>query len=148
MTSMADDRYNRWQGLGIAQLTVAVALISGLSVAGLGLGITLLQHEKFVHLLSVPFKRAFAAALVLLFVATLFSFGAVITRLLDFKLTARKVRRDTKSNYDKSLTICWLDQDAYSRLTWRLFGGGCLSFVVGAVIFAVSICAAYADVLR
>lgn len=51
---MADDRYNRWQGLGIAQLSVAVALISGLSVAGLGVGLVLLQNKEF--LLSAPFK--------------------------------------------------------------------------------------------
>src|SRR3972149_3211128 len=105
MTPMADDRYNRWQGLGIAQLTVAVALISGLSVAGLGVGLMLLQHEKFVFLLSASFKCVFASALLLLFVAALLSCGAVVTRLLDFRLTARKVRKDTKPNYDRPLTI-------------------------------------------
>ena len=100
---MADDRYNRWQGLGIAQLSVAVALISGLSVAGLGVGLVLLQNQKF--LLSAPFKFIFAASLLLLFLAALLSCVAVITRLLDFRLTARKVRKDAKPDYKKPLTM-------------------------------------------
>lgn len=143
MTHMADDRYNRWQGLGIAQLSVAVALISGLSVAGLGAGLALLQNEEF--LLSAPFRCAFAASLLLLFIAVFLSFGAVITRLLDFRLTARKVRKDTKPNYDKPLTIFWLGPDAYGRATWGLFWASCLSFAVGVVLLVVSIGTAYAD---
>jgi hypothetical protein len=145
---MADDRYNRWQGLGIAQLTVAVALISGLSVAGLGVGLALLQHEKFVFLLSASFKCAFAVALLLLFIAVLLSCVAVITRLLDFRLTARKVRKDTKLDYNKPLTMFWLGREAYGRITWGLFWAGCLSFAVGAVLLVVSIGAAYADRLH
>lgn len=45
---MSDTPFNRWQGLAMAQLSVAVALISGLSVAGLGAGLLLLQNDKFV----------------------------------------------------------------------------------------------------
>lgn len=140
---MADDRYNRWQGLGIAQLSVAVALISGLSVAGLGLGLVLLQNKEF--LLSAPFKCTFAASLLLLFVAAFLSCGAVITRLLDFRLTARKVRKDTKPDYDKPLTIFWLGPDAYGRATWGLFWLSCISFTLGVVLLVVSIGATYAD---
>ncbi len=145
VASMADDRYNRWQGLGIAQLSVAVALVSGLSVAGLGVGVTLLQREEFTHLLSARFRYAFGAALLLLFVAAFLSVGAVITRLLDFKLTARKVRKDRIPGYDKSLTICCFGPDAYGRLTWCFFGVSCLLFGGGAVLLALSIGAAYAD---
>ena len=44
---MNHNQYNRWQGLAIAQFSVAVALISGLSVAGLGAGLSLLQDQNF-----------------------------------------------------------------------------------------------------
>jgi hypothetical protein len=140
---MADDRYIRWQGLGIAQLSVAVALISGLSVAGLGAGLVLLQNKEFP--LSAPFKCIFAVSLLLFFVAAFLSCAAIITRLLDFRLTARKVRKDTKPGYDKPLTMFWLSPDAYGRATWGLFWTSCLSFAVGAVLLVVSIGAAYAD---
>ena len=142
---MADDRYNRWQGLAIAQLTVAVALISGLSVAGLGVGLSLLQKNEF--LLTAP-KCIFSASLLLLLIAALLSCGAVITRLLDFRLTARKVRKDMKPTYDKPLTIFSLGPDGYGRATWGLFWGSCLTFLVGVILLVVSIGVAYADRLH
>lgn len=139
---MADDRYNRWQGLGIAQLSVAVALISGLSVAGLGTGLSLLQKNEF--LLTAP-KYIFSASLLLLLIAALLSCGAVITRLLDFRLTARKVRKDVKPTYDKPLTIFWLGPEGYGHATWGLFWSSCLTFLIGVVLLVVSIGVAYAD---
>lgn len=142
---MADDRYNRWQGLGIAQLSVAIALISGLSVAGLGVGLSLLQKNEF--LLVAP-KCVFVASLLLLLIAVLLSCGTVITRLLDFRLTARKVRKDMKPNYDKPLTIFWLGPDGYGRATWGFFWCSCLTFLVGMVLLVVSIGVAYADRLH
>ena len=142
---MTDDRYNRWQGLGIAQLSVAVALISGLSVAGLGAGLSLLQNKEF--LLTTP-KCIFSASLLLLLIAALLSCRAVITRLLDFRLTARKVRKDMKPTYDKPLTIFWLGSDGYGRATWGLFCGSCLTFLLGVVLLVVSIGVAYADRLH
>lgn len=45
---MSDNRYNRWQGLAIAQFSVAVALISALSIAGMGAGLSLLQKDDFM----------------------------------------------------------------------------------------------------
>lgn len=140
---MADERYIRWQGLAIAQLSVAVALISGLSVAGLGAGLSLLQNEKF--LLSPPYKCIFGLSLVLLLVAAFLSCGAVITRLLDFRLTARQVRKKQRPEYKKPLTLFGFDAEAYSRATWRLFWSSCASFTLGAVLLVVSIGVAYAD---
>jgi|SRR5438876_1175522 len=139
---MADDRYNRWQGLAIAQLSVAVALISGLSVAGLGAGVSLLQNEKF--LLSPPWKGIFALSLVLLLIAAFLSCGAVITRLLDFRLTAREVRKKRAPEYKKSLSLFRFDSKAYGRATWRLFWSSFASFTLGAVLLVVSIVVAYA----
>ena len=140
---MADDRYNRWQGLAIAQLSIAVALISGLSVAGIGVGFSLLQNKEF--LLAVQFKYVFAASLLLLLIAALLSCGAVITRLLDFRLTARKVRKATKQTYDKPLNIFGLGPDCYGRATWGLFWASCLMFVVGMVLLVLSVGVTFAD---
>lgn len=143
---MADDRYIRWQGLGIAQLTVAVALISSLSVAGLGVGLSLLLNENFMP--SALIKCTFAWSPLLLLLAVLFSCGAVITRLLDFRLTARKVRKDRNPSYEKALTIFWLGPDAYSCATWGLFWSACIIFTLGAVLLVVSIGSTYADRLH
>jgi len=139
---MADERYMRWQGLGIAQLSVAVALISGFSVAGLGAGLSLLQSATFQ--LNVPFSWAFAASLFLFLAASFCSFGAVITRLLDFRLTARKVRKDIKPGYDKPLILFRRNAEQYGCATWRLFWASCLCFAIAVVLLVASVGAAYA----
>src|SRR5262245_23944474 len=110
---MRDTRYNRWQGLAIAQFSVAVALISGLSVVGLGAGFSLLQSEKFV--LTGWWKCAFASSQVFFILATFFSCAAVITRTLDFRLTARTARKREEPDYNKSLKIFGCDSDGYGR---------------------------------
>ena len=140
---MADDRYNRWQGLGIAQLSVAIALISGLSVAGLGVGLVLLQNTAFQS--STHFKYVFTASLLFLFIAAFLSCAAVITRLLDFRLTARKVRKRAEKNYDKPLTMFWIGPDAYGRATWGLFWTSCVLFAVGSILLVISVGGVYAD---
>jgi len=81
---MSDNPYNRWQGLAVAQFSVAIALISGLSVAGLAAGLSLLQNEKFA--LDGWWKCAFVLSQLFFLVAAFLSCGAVITRVLDFRL--------------------------------------------------------------
>ncbi len=143
---MSDTRFNRWQGLAIAQFSVAVALISGLSVAGLGAGLSLLQNDKF--LLIGWWKCAFASSQVFFIVAAFLSCAAVITRTLDFRLTARTARKADKPDYAKSLRIFGCDSDGYGRATWRLFWPSCVSLTLGAVLLVVCIGAAYADRLH
>ena len=140
---MTDPRYIRWQGLAIAQFSVAVALISGLSVAGLGLGLSLLQNKEF--LLPAVLRPCFAASLALLLCAAFLSCAAVVTRTLDFRLTARKVRKDTKPTYDKPLTIFRASADDYGSATWRLFWSSCVTFTLGVVLLVASVGGAYAD---
>jgi hypothetical protein len=139
---MANERYIRWQGLGIAQLSVAVALVSGFSVAGLGAALSLLQSATFQ--LSGPFSCSFVFSLFLLLAASFCSIGAVITRLLDFRLTARKVRKDTDPNYDKPLILFRCNSEQYGCATWRLFWASCLCFVIAAFLFVASVVSAYA----
>jgi hypothetical protein len=143
---MTDNRYTRWQGLGINQLSVAVALISGLSVAGLGAGLSLIQNDKFMP--SAFFKCVFAVSLLLLLLAAFFSTSAIITRLLDFRLTARKIRKNERPDYDKPLTIFWLGPNAYGRATWGFFWSACISCMFGVLLLTLSIGTTYLDRLH
>lgn len=132
---MRTERFVRWQGLAITQLSVAVGLLSGLSIAGIGAGLALLQEQEFI--LSGPYKAAFAISILLLVVTTFCSCGAVLTRLLDFRLTARKARGK------RPLTIFLRNSDYYSCATWRLFWAGCMCFLIGASLLVTSVGSAY-----
>lgn len=129
---MADTPYVRWQGLAITQMSVAVSLFSGLSIASLGFGFSLLRDDKFV--LCDKLHGIFISSLALLLLSSIFSCSVVITRLLDFRLTARKSRKEQKPDYKRSLTIIGLGPDAYGKLTWGLFWLGCVSFFLGIVL--------------
>ena len=129
---MADERYIRWQGLAITQLSVAVSLISALSVAGIGFGVSTLTNEP-----AAPVGFLLASML-FLGVAALCSCAAVVTRLLDFRLTARKVRKDREPDYEKPLKIFWRDKDEYGKATWRLFWVGLVAFLIGVSGLAIS----------
>jgi hypothetical protein len=139
---MTDNRYNRWQALAIAQLSVAVALISALSVAGMGVSLSLLQSKEFMQ--ELPYKAPFAGALFLFALAAACSCFTVVTRTLDFRLTARKVRKDRDPAHARSLTIFWLNADAYGKTSWGLFWVSLLSFSIGGLLLAGSIVATYA----
>lgn len=143
---MSNNPYNRWQGLAIAQLSVAIALIAGFAVAGLGAGLSLLQNEKFA--LIGWWKCAFALSQLFFVMAAFLSCGAVITRALDFRLTARTARKAQRQDYNRSLTIFGCSSDGYGRATWRLFWSSCVSLALGAGLFITSIAQAYADRLH
>jgi hypothetical protein len=139
---MTGSRYNRWQGLAIAQFSVAVALISALSVAGISAGMSLLQNKEFMH--ELPCKGALAGALLSFAIAAACSCIAVVTRTLDFRLTARKVRQDRNPGSMRPLTIFGLDAEACGRASWFLFWVSLLSFGVGGLLLATSIVVTYA----
>ena len=44
---MGNEKFVRWQGITIKQLTYAINLILGLSTASLGFAISLLLNDKF-----------------------------------------------------------------------------------------------------
>ena len=129
---MASVRYVRWQGLAINQLSIAVGLISGLSAAGIGFGVSQLSSESNISIGLV------LASILFLSIAALCSAGAVVTRLLDFRLTTRKVRKDSEPDYDKPLEIFRRNKDEYGRATWRLFWAGQISFLMGFSLLAVA----------
>jgi hypothetical protein len=139
---MSNTPYNRWQGFAITQFSVAIALISGLSVAGLGAGLSVLQSDKFVFI--GWWKCAFVLAQLAFISGAFLSCAAVITRMLDFRLTARTARKKQRPEYDRPLNIFGCDSGGYGRATWRLFWPSCILFTLGAALLIVSVAMAYA----
>jgi hypothetical protein len=139
------ERYNRWQGLAIGQLSVAIALFSALSIAGLGTGLSLLQSTEFLAALQC--KRLFATSLVLFALCALCSSAAVVSRTLDFRLTARVTRKRHNADYNRRLTIFCLEAKAYGKLTWFFFWVAFLTLSAAGVSFGVALGSAYVPVL-
>jgi hypothetical protein len=145
MATSPNDRYNRWQGLAIAQLSVAVALLSALSVAGLGTGLALLQNKEFMA--ALQHKTVFAFSFLFFFVTAVTSCVAVVSRTMDFRLTARTARKSRIAAYDRPLRIFWLGAECYGQLTWFFFWLACLSFIAAGTTLAIATGSVYAPLL-
>jgi len=132
------DRFVRWQAHTMAQLSTALSLLSGLSVAGLAFLFSLLREKDFspVGWYATLFLIALAAFLV----ASATGIAAVITRLIDFRLTASKVRNGV---VEEPLTLFGTDVSGYGKATWRLFWTLIISFSVAVLLAAVVIASVY-----
>jgi hypothetical protein len=116
----------------MAQMSVVLALLGTLSVGGLGLCFSLLQQALFKPV--GWYAVAFLLALLSLLVASIASITATITRLLDFRLTAQKVR---KGEEEEPLTYFGTDASGYGKATWRLLWSTAVSLCIAVVLLSI-----------
>lgn len=83
---MASDRFIRWQGYAIAQLTFAVNLFLGLAVGSFAFAITLVRDDSFR--IAGFYRVIFLVSFLALAISIVVSCVAVVSRLLDFRFTA------------------------------------------------------------
>ena len=136
---LKDARYVRWQSIAMAQFTVVIALLSALSIAALGASLTFLLHPEF----SNPGAHGLALGLSMLMLVSVIVLCllATISRTLDFRLTARKVRGRS------DLMIFSLNKDRFGKLAWLLFWTALSLFLVGGLLFVASACLLFAPKL-
>ncbi len=125
---MASDRYIRWQGYAISQLTFALNLFLGMSVGSLAFSFTLIKDKDFI-LAGCP-KLLFQIALLSFSISVVASCGAVVSRLLDFRFTAKKIRSDESANIEES-SVYKYKYKLLGQLTWRLFWIQLTTLIVG-----------------
>lgn len=135
---MSTERFVRWQGYTMAHLTATHALLMGLSVGGLGLLFSLASNAKWTAAGGPACLYLWAIGL--LIISALAGLGVMVTRLLDFRLTAKKVRA---GEAEEPLTMFGSSAHAYGKATWGLFWTQLLSFVCGVSSGAVAIGKAY-----
>jgi len=130
-----NERFVRWNGYAMAQFGVAIALISALSLSAIGIGLTLLERDEFR--VVGAHSLCFAISLLLFVAAIVLALLSTISRLMDFRLTAR-VARDRPDAH-----MFGLDKDQFSKLSWGLFWTATIAFLVGGGLFVLSICTVY-----
>ena len=123
-------RFIRWQGLAIAQFTIAIALISALSISMLAGSSFLALHRDF----SSPGAHGLALGLSMLLLAAAVPLCALATvsRTLDFRLTARKAR----GRHD--LRIFGRSKEQFGKISWGFFWTALSLFLVGGLLFVAS----------
>ncbi len=113
----------------------AVNLLFGLSVAGSGFGMKyLVEHGgAFVS----PASRYLFSGTVAFVLTVLWCLTATFTRLRDFRLTARKLRRELEGADETEVGRIQKQAELMGKCTWGLFYLQLISFAVGVVLFAL-----------
>ena len=141
---LSQARYTRWQGLALAQFSVAIGLISALAVTGVGAGLSLVQSPDFMSVLI--WKRTFAISIFLLYAASTFALVTVVARTLDFRLTARKAR-GASSGASRSATFLKMGPATLGKVSWGCFWISCALLVFGGIALAFSVACTYLPLL-
>lgn len=128
---MSSERFIRWQRYTIEQLSFALNLFLGLSVGSPAFGITLVRDDSFS--VSGCWKVAFSISLVALALSILAGCVAVVTRLLDFRYTARNVRSDETFEAEDEGGVYRYRYKVLGQFTWRLFWFELSTFAVGRI---------------
>ncbi|TXH51419.1 MAG: hypothetical protein E6Q87_01625 [Cellvibrionales bacterium] len=142
MSTLAHERFTRWQAMAISQLSVALALISSLSTAGLGACFSIMQATTQNSAASSKIALILSAALFL--AAVFLGVLSVITRTLDFRLTARTARQQQTGKSEVDNTIWLITSDRYGRLTWLLFWLSLMAFMAAGSLLTYIVAASYA----
>ncbi len=136
-----NEKFVRWQGLTVTQLSQALSVILGLAVAALGFDVTLLMNEAFAPIGWQ--KCVFGLALLSLLVSVGLGVWCVINRLRDFRATMTATRSsDTQGAMDARTLATRL-----GKLTWGIFWWQIGTFALGILCTVAVIIGAYVSKL-
>lgn len=133
-------RFIRWQKQTIRQLSFAINLFAGLSVACLGFGVSFLREASFSP--SQGYAILYLVSIVFLGVSVLCGVAATVTRLLDFRATAKKLRQRQADSSMVEIAVSDAEAKALGKATWRLFWillGAWLMGVAGLLVSFFSV---------
>ena len=115
------ERYIRWQGYRISQLSFATNLFLGFAIASLAFVVNLKLENKPHGAIPIEIViPSWAACAVLGCVAT-------VSKLLDYRYTARKIKYGVAFN--KRMAKCC------GFVTWGCFWGQVVTYAFGAYLF-------------
>ncbi len=132
-----DERFVRWQKQAVKQLSTAINLFSGLSVAALGFSVVFIRENSFTP--SKCYAVLYLLSIALFGVSTVCGAAASITRLLDLRATARRVRLRKTDPASPEIDYAGDEAKGLGKATWRLFWWAIGTFFCGVWALAISL---------
>lgn len=127
----------RWQGRTIEQFGYSLNLILGLSVAALGFETTLVLNNSFSR--AGWQTRLFSLSASFLVISIALGLWCVITRLRDFRITAKIARKREDGASKVELLPLRISSRRFGEQTWQLFWGQIVTFGLGLLLLLVII---------
>jgi len=137
-----NEPYTRWQGFRISQLSLCISLFLTFAVATLGFSINLLVQPHY-DITACFAKVSFFFSLVSGLISVLLGSAACLTRLADFRKTAKVVRHRSEQGMKAEVEGWREDYKKLGRCTWRLFKGQLFAFAIQDAGLVVALCITY-----
>jgi hypothetical protein len=141
MAADLDERFVRWQGQAIGQLTFAINVFVGFSVGALAYVLSYLRETTFIP--EGCYAKLYVASVVLLCMAGVLGLGAVVTRLLDFRATAQSVRLRGGQAASSEVAASSRTASHLGKATWTCFWSMLVCFFFGVAFFTASLVSVY-----
>lgn len=132
-----DEKYIRWQGITITQLSYSINLILTFSVAAIGFAVSLRLNENFKPTSCQTY--AFFLSLILLLVSGALGIWCTINRLRDFRATARITNLKRKEGNESELTTLRALTNKLGKKTWGIFWWQVGTFCAGIFVLVLTI---------
>jgi hypothetical protein len=133
-----NEPYTRWQGFRINQLGVCISLFLTFAVATLGFSINLLIQPTYAMtecFAKVFFSLSLAAGLLSVLLGSM----ACLTRLADFRKTAKVARHRANDNMKAEVERWRRHYKKLGRWAWKLFKGQLLGFGLQATLLVLAL---------
>lgn len=136
-TDSPKDSFVRWQSTTISQLTYAVNLVLGLSVAALAFQVSTLLNEGFNPIGWQ--KCAFSISLLALLISVGLGICCVVNRLRDFRVTAKVARMREQNKSEEDMEPFRVLSNKLGGRTWGIFWWQIGTFGVGMLLLVLGI---------
>ena len=132
-----DEKFIRWQGITITQLSYSINLILTFSVAAIGFSVSLLISENFKPTSCQAY--AFFLSLLLLLASGALGIWCTINRLRDFRATAKITNLKRKDGNESELADLRELTKKLGKKTWGIFWWQIGTFSAGIFILVLSV---------
>ena len=134
---IADEKFVRWQGITITQLSYSINLILSFTVAAIGFGVSLLLNDSFQP--TSWQSCIFSISMLLLLASGAFGIWCTINRLRDFRATAKITNLKRKEGNEEELTELQTLTKKLGKKTWGIFWAQIGAFAAGILLLVISV---------
>ncbi len=125
MNNNDNDRYVRWQNNRISHLSYSINLFLGFAVASLAFAISFKLNKNIS--INIPINLIIICWSYSAFIGC----AATVTKLIDYRCTASKIRKPGKIN-------TFIAKHC-GTLTWGLFWSQIITYIIGSYFFITSL---------
>lgn len=136
-----NERFIRWQTVLRDQLTFLNSLLLTISTGIVGFIISLLANSEFKLICCQ--KLFFTTGFILVLFSVLMGLCTAYSRLLDFRMTANKIRRENEGSGQSDLDELKKLMKLYGKTTWFFFYSQLITLGIGIIKLMIAFCWIY-----